>query len=334
MTRLWSRRIGLVVVALGFVPLAAVLADHLRNVPTGQPLPPFTLEALDGGKVASADFADKVLILVYVSARQRQSEDVMASAHNVVGNIGHADLKLVYLSSDAKETNYFRELRDRLMAHEPFALDPDRAYYGKIGLIAFPTTILVSREGKLLHVMATWSRDYEYQLGLHARHALGEFDAAELAKRLATRPAVANETRDKAERHRSVAGILRKKGMAESAAKELEHAIDVDPSFADAVIDLADLFVSMGKIDQAEERIDALLAKLPQYHRAKLTLGLIKLKRGRLDEAEKLLTESLALNPDPVRANFYLGQLYETKGEHKRAMEHYREALKGCLNEP
>ena len=89
----------------------------------------------------------------------------------------------------------------------------------------------------------------------------------------------------------------------------------------------------MGKLDDAERRVNDLLAKQPQLHRAKLTLGLIKLKRGRLDEAEKLLTEALVMNPDPIRPHYYLGQLYEQKGEHKLAMEHYRDALKGCLNE-
>ncbi len=46
-----------------------------------------------------------------------------------------------------------------------------------------------------------------------------------------------------------------------------------------------------------------------------------------------LLTAALVMNPDPVRANYYLGQLYEQKGDHKRAMEHYREALKRIMKE-
>src|SRR3972149_6824842 len=118
------------------------------------------------------------------------------------------------------------------MAHEPFALAPARSYYGTLGLIAFPTTIVASKDGKLLQVIAGWSRDYEHQLALYCRHALGEFDGPELAKRLATRPAMQNEARDKAECHRSMAAILRQKGMPDGAIQELEHALAADPGYA------------------------------------------------------------------------------------------------------
>ncbi len=335
MMRNWSKRHrAAVAVAVLAIPVASLLADRLRNLKEGETLPPFTAEGLDGRGVAAKDFSGKALVVVYLSARQRQSEQALASAHSVIGNLGKPDLKLIFMSSDAGEATYFRELRDRLTAHEPFALDPQRAYYGKLGLIAFPTTVIASKEGKLVHVIAGWSRDYEHQLEVYSRHASGEFDEAEVAKRLEARPAAKNEARDKADRHRSTAGVLRKKGMLDSAVQELEQAVAADPTYADAIADLAEVLVQQARINDAEKRINELLAKQPQYHRAKLVLGLIKLKRNQLDDAEKLLTESLIMNPDPIRSHYYLGMLYEKKGEHKAAMEHYRDALKRCLNEP
>jgi tetratricopeptide (TPR) repeat protein len=308
-------------------------ADQLRNVKPGEVLPPLDTAGLDGKPIQSTDATGKVLVLVYLSARQKQSEEAIASAHRVISNLGNPLVRLVYLSADVSEADYFRQLRDRVMAHEPFALDDGRNYYGQLGLIVFPTTIIADKEGKLRHVLASWTRDYEYQLEMYCRHTAGEFDEAELTRRLESKPAEKDDLRSRAERHRAVAGILRDKGMADAALSELEQALAVDPGYADAIVDAADILVGQGKLDDAEQRILGLLAAQPDHHGAKLILGLIQLRRERLDEAEKLLTEALAVNPDPIRAHYYLGQLYERRGDFKLAAEHYREALHRALKE-
>ena len=308
-------------------------ADQLRNVQPGQPLPPLEAAGLDGKPIRSADFTGKATVLVYLSARQRQSEETLASAHRVISNLGKSDLKLIYLSADTDQADYFRQLRDRVMAHEPFVLDDGRAYYGKLGLIVFPTTIIADREGKLRHVLASWTRDYEKQLEACSRHALGEFDEAELQKRLAAKAEEKDEARARAERHRAVAAVLRGKGLLDDAAQEFQQALAADPNYAEAGVDLADLLVAQGKLDDAESRLNEILARDPTARGARLTLGLVKLRRDQLDEAEKLLKDALLMNPDPVRAHYYLGQLYERKGDAQSAAEHYREGLKRALNE-
>ncbi|UCG32034.1 MAG: tetratricopeptide repeat protein [Phycisphaerales bacterium] len=315
------------------VPVPQARADRLRNLNVGEPLPPFRGTGLDGQPVTSELAEGKALMLVYLSARQRQSEEAVASGHRIAGNIGGSKLAVVYMSADSEEADYFRLLRDRIMAHEPFVVDEGRTYYGQVGLLVFPTTLIASREGKLLHVLSGWNRDYEFQADLYCRHALGEFDDEELAQRLASKPRIKDEVRAKVDRHRSAAAILRGKGMAQAAMVELEQALAVDPECPDVIVDLADLLVSEGRGDEAEKRIQALLVRQPDFHRAKLVLGLISLKRDRLDQAEKLLNEALVMNPDPVRVHYYLGQLYEKKGEYKQAAEHYREALERSLNE-
>ncbi len=323
----------LIAVALPLILVGPLRADQLRNVQRGELLPPFNLAGLEGQPVKSADLSGKVLVLVYVSARQRQSEEVFASAHRVVERLNRDDVELVYISADADQADYFRELRDRLTAREPMAFDGEREYYGKLGLIVYPTTVVTSKDGKLLHVVTSWTRDYEYRLELYCRHAAGEINDAELSKRATAGPLRKDKARIKADRHRSVATVYRSKGMADEAIRELEQAIAADPTYADVVVDLVEVLVSRGKIDEAEKRADVLLKDQPDCNGAKLMLGLIRLKRGDLDAAETLLKEELTLNPDPIRANYYLGQLYEQKGDHKLAMQHYRDALKRALKE-
>ncbi|MBU0618349.1 MAG: tetratricopeptide repeat protein [Planctomycetes bacterium] len=325
---------GLALTLLLLAPAPCAAVDHLRNVQPGQPLPSFQCSALDGPSLGSKDVAGRALVLVYLSAGQKQSERALPVAHKVVANIKSEGLTLVYMSADTDRADYFRKARRTLEIDQPLLFDEGRNYHGQLGLIAFPTTIVTSKDGKLLHVIASWTRSYEHCLDLYCRHALGELDEATLAARMAASPAFRDEARGKADRHRSVAAILRSKGMIAGAVRELEQALELDPDCADAAVELADLLVAQGQLDQAEQRIDELLTRKPDYQGAKLVLGLISLKRGQLDRAERLLTEALKMNLDRVRAHYYLGQLYERKGEYQAAMEHYRDALRHALKEP
>lgn len=322
---------GLALVALTLISVAAVSTDQLRNIKRGHQVPPLNAIGLDGKPINSADTVGTVRVLLYLRAHQERSEQALASAHRIVERIGGNQLRLIYLSAAVDQADHFRQLRDRLKAHEPFALDKDREYYGRLGLIVCPTTVIVSNEGRLLHVIASWTRDYDHQLETRCRHALGELDDAELAKRLTVQAKADDDARARADQHRAVAAVLRSKGMSDNAIRELEQALAADPSCADATVELAEILIARENLDDAEKHINELLARQPAYPSAKLTLGLIRLKRGQLDDAERILKEALLLNPDPVRAHYYLGRLYEQRGEHKLAMEHYRDGLERSL---
>lgn len=324
---------GLLIAGLLLGSLAQASADRLRNVEPGEPLPPCKAAGLDGKPVEIGGATGNVQVLLYLSAGQRQSAEALTTAHRVTQDIDAKKLQLIYMSADLDQADHFRQLRERLRAHEPFALDKERAYYGSLGLIVFPTTIIVSQDGKLLHVIAGCTHDYEHRLDTYCRHALGQFDNAELAQRLTGQPEVRDDGRARAQRHRVVAAILRSKGMAAGAIQELEKALAADPTCAAAVVELAEMLVAQGRLDDAETRVNELLSRQPDHPGTGFMLGLIRLQRGQLAEAEKLLEEALARYPDTVRVRFYLGQLYEQKGEYQRAAEHYRKALERALKE-
>jgi superkiller protein 3 len=258
----------------------------------------------------------------------------LASAHAVKAAVGSSEIRLIYMTSDVDQPGYFRDIRRQTGVSEPVALDEGHLVYGRLGLIVFPTTVVSSREGKLLHVVSGWTRDYEYRLEAYCRHALGQMSDAALAEHLQRSPQAKDEARARADRHRAAAAVLRSKGMLQEAVIELEAAIAADPGGTAAVVDLADALVAQNKVDEAEARIKALLEKNPDVRDATLVQGLIHLKRREFEAAERMLREALLMNPDPVRVHYYLGQLYEQRGEHKLAMEHYREALRKLMKEP
>jgi len=321
-------------VLLSLSPMASARPDRLRNIEFGQPLPTFQRATLTGETVSFRPDEGKVLLLAYVSAQQTQSEKAMTSVHAVASNLQDPKLQVVYMTADLQQLGYFRDLQARIQANEPVALDEGHQLYGQLGLIVFPTTVVSSPDGNLLHVISGWMRDYEYRLDAYCRHALGQLDDAALAQHLDRSPQAKDDARARADRHRSAASILRSKGLLQDAVRELEAAIAADATSAAAVVDLADVLVAQGRLDEADQRVNALLAQDPDVRGVKLIQGIIFMKRGEVEKAEAVLQKALQLNPDPTRAHYYLGQIYEEKGKHQLAMQHYRDALKRALKEP
>jgi len=310
---------------------AAVQADHLRNVEIGQTVPPFSLATLDGQQIDSDSLAGSVVILIVVSAEQHSSELAAAEAHQVVQNLHHDDLKLIFTTADIARGEYFRQQRDVAGVHEPLALDHDRKLYGDLGVIVLPTTVLIDRAGKLAHVISGHKSDYPHVLDAYAQHTLGLVDDEGLEKLLATTRFEHDRPSDRAARHQAAARILRERGLLQDAEVQLLSGLELDPGNADLLLDLAALQLANQQIDAAAQTVARVLEAHPEHRQAQLMHGIVLFHQGKLDEAEAVLTRILILNPDPARTHYYLGKIAEQKGDKDQALTHYREALERLL---
>src|SRR5262249_10945145 len=147
-----------------------------------------------------------------------------------------------------------------------------------------------------------------------------------------------------------------------NAIKEFELAIAEDPSTPWLRLRLAQLYVRVGKLDQALEQcqqvvevepnnLEALglqggvLSALgrdqeaiavyehvlqidPSIQEAYLYLGALYGKRGDLDLAVTTLKKLIARNPTSVLGYYYLGRVHAAAGQLDKAEHYYLEALK------
>jgi len=236
--------------------------------------------------------------------------------------------------ADAIQKPYFERFRQERAIDVPLAFDADRAFYSKLGLIVFPTTIVVDKEGKLAHVISLRNPEYSHLLDSYVRHALGSLTDEQLRESLKAHPASDGSPKSLASSHRAVARYHREKGRLDAARDELNKAREQDPANPDILLDLADLDLLAGSLDEAGTLVESVLATHPEHRRAKQVKGIILFRRDRIDEAESVLREALVLNPDPGRIHYYLGQIYERQGQTAKALEQYRLALQTFLNEP
>jgi tetratricopeptide (TPR) repeat protein len=320
-------------IALAGLLLATSMAagDELRNVKVGQPVPPFTLATAVGEELSSEALRGKVVVVVYISAEQRSSEEASRRATAVVDALRNPELALVFLTADVAQLPFFRTQRVRLGIRAPLGLDVGREVYGALGLIVLPTTIVIDRDGRLGHVISSFKSDYDHVLDAYARHTLGLVDDAELEKLLTARTLERNRPADRIARHRAAARLLREKGLDRDAENELRSALEIDGGDVDTMLDLASLLTSAQRLDEAEALVARVTEEEPGQRRATLLQGIILYHRGRLDESERLLQAALLLNPDPVLTHYHLGLIKEQQGDQAAAITHFKEALRRLL---
>ncbi|MCC6678513.1 MAG: tetratricopeptide repeat protein [Phycisphaerales bacterium] len=333
----WSRTLRTVLAACLLCAAAAAppaRADELRNVRKGEPVPALKLPGIAGDMLDSETWKGSVAVIVCLSAEQRSSELAAMESRDVVRQFQADNVRLVHVTADVVQKAYFQRFREERSLDVPLALDADRGFYAKLGLIVLPTTIVMSPEGKLAHVISLRGPDYAHILEVYIQHTLGKLTDAQLEEQLKARASASGSPKSQASTHRAAARYLREKGQLDAARDELVKARDLDPTSPDILLDLADLSLATSQLDEADKLVSTVLEAQPENRRAKQIKGIALYRRGRLADAEPVLLEALNLNPEPQRIHYYLGRIYEQQGQTAKALEHYREALRRFVNEP
>lgn len=340
-SRIMTTILAVCLFAIWLVPPAH--ADELRNLQRGEPMPAFKLVTMGGELIAyepgselissSETYEGTVFVMVYLAAEQRSSELAAMGASTVVSQFSDEPVKLIFVTADVVRRAYFQRFFEERELDAPLALDADRSLYAKLGLIVFPTTIIIDRAGKLAHVISIHSPDYKHVLDSNIRHVLELIDDEQLRERLEARPSSEGSPRSRASAHRTLARLMREQGRLEAARDELVKSRELDPDNIETLLDLAEIDVARNDLEGAQELIVAVLKENAGHRRAKQIRGIILYRSGRLVEAERVLLDALNLHPDPARIQYYLGRIYEQQGEKVKAMEHYRRALERFLHE-
>jgi len=308
-------------------------ADDLRNVKRGEPFPAYKLPTIDASVVDSESAKGSVLVIVCLSAEQRRSELAAMESAQIIADLKGEPVQLMHVTADVVQKAYFEKFRGERSITAKLALDADRAFYAKLGLIVFPTTVVVNKDGKLDTVISLHSSEYKNTLDAYVRHALGKIDDKQLAERLSVKPATDVSPKSAASAHRSLARLMREKGQLEAAKAELTKGLEIDAANQEIMLDLADLNLTLNDLDGADAQLSKVLAAQADHRRAKQLKGELLFKRGSLDEATQLLQESIALNPNPELSHYFLGRIAEQKGDKDKALEHYREALRHFVHD-
>ncbi len=302
----------------------------LRKIKVGEKMPEFSLTDPNGNVFAYSYNRKRVLAITFLSANQKQSESAVVDIERILIDL-HSKAEpfdFVGVISERAKKDFFESYKGDSKLTFPILIDTEYQLWGRLGIIAMPTVLIVGKDDKVLWSKAGYGYDFAPALRSHLSYALGIVKAETLEKLTQVKTLANTTVTARVKRHLQMAKMLDQKGRLESAIAEVHKARELDPNSVGVALELGELFCRTGQSKAALDTIDGVETNR-LLDKAKLFLisGWAKRQIGDLETAEKLLLEATTLNPKSSRAFFELGQVHQAKGQVEKAMQAYYRAL-------
>jgi len=131
---------------------------------------------------------------------------------------------------------------------------------------------------------------------------------------------------DFVEGHVSLAAVLQTAGRWAEAEAELNKALDLDPESSAVRRAFAEHLAFLGRCDEALEALHKVLVMEPDSPAVNYTYGWVLFLARQYEEARVQLERAVDLDPDGIRPRILLGTVYTALGQHRQALEAFREA--------
>jgi Flp pilus assembly protein TadD len=306
----------------------------LRKMKLGDTMPEFSLSDSTAKVFEYKHNRKRVLAMVFLSDGQKQSKSAVSDIRQILAGLrAKAEpFDFVAVMTRTPKSDLF-ESTDSKPAF-PVLLDSQYKLWGKLGIIAMPTVLIVGKDDKALWIRAGHAYDFAPALRSNLSYALG-IAGENAPKKTVEAKALSNNTAaSRIKRHLQMAKMLEKKGRLDSAIAEVGKAQALDPDSVEPVLELGELFCRAGKGKDALETVgSAQITKRPDKARLVLISGWAKRLTGDFTAAQKHLLEATKLDPKSTRGYFELGQVFEAKGDKDKALAAYHRALTLALGD-
>jgi Flp pilus assembly protein TadD len=306
----------------------------LRKMKLGDTMPEFSLSDSTAKVFEYKHNRKRVLAMVFLSDGQKQSKSAVSDIRQILAGLrAKAEpFDFVAVMTGTPKSDLF-ESTDSKPAF-PVLLDSQYKLWGKLGIIAMPTVLIVGKDDKALWIRAGHAYDFAPALRSNLSYALG-IAGENAPKKTVEAKALSNNTAaSRIKRHLQMAKMLEKKGRLDSAIAEVGKAQAIDPDSVEPVLELGELFCRAGKGNEALESVgSAQITKRPDKARFLLISGWAKRLTGDFTAAQKHLLEATKLDPKSTRGYFELGQVFEAKSDKDKALAAYHRALTLALGD-
>jgi tetratricopeptide (TPR) repeat protein len=130
------------------------------------------------------------------------------------------------------------------------------------------------------------------------------------------------------------AGALAQKNDLDGAVAILNQAVDLDPTYGPAYSQLAKIYYSEGKIDEASDAIAKALDRDANEPEFLYVRGKIRERQNRLDDALVDFQGTVAIDPNESDAYFEIGQILQQQGNRDAALKAYEAAARLAPDDP
>ncbi len=234
------------------VPLALVLlpspAAAFRDVAVGTPVRNRTMATMDGNRAPL--LADgKVNVFVFIRSAQEHSESALSQLTELEREFEAKPVRFVAIFSGDEAPEEVRKLIEATGARMRVLVDDADALYGELGVMLHPSAGIVGKDWRLTGYQPFRNVNFLDAMRGQVRLALGEIDAAALAKILDPGTATA-PSGGRARARLKLARTLLAAGSVGPAMESARAAVALEPDLADGYLVLAE---ALAKADRCEE---------------------------------------------------------------------------------
>jgi choline-sulfatase len=123
-------------------------------------------------------------------------------------------------------------------------------------------------------------------------------------------------------------GIYIRRGDLPRAIEFMEKAAQLNPANLENMDNLATAYLQLGRPDDAQRVLQAILVQNSRHPGAHNVLGILEIQRGRTVEARMHFEQAMEFDPNLAEPYMNLGLLAQKAGQSQVAINYYREFLK------
>lgn len=305
-----------------------------RRIAAGQTMPEVSVVDSTGKAFVYKESSGKVLMLVFLSAGQQRSRDVVKDVFGVLSDVSEkklGSLQVAFVMQNGDDKSFGNTIVKEAPCPVHVLYDEDHHIWGQFGIIAMPTVLISNSQGKVLCVKPGLAYDEAPVVRSRLFQALGIPTEISPEEASIVRTVSNSTVSAKAKRHLNTAKLLLKRGRIEAATKQARLAREMDPNSREVALELAELLYRARRTKQTLEVIELVgevSGRTPKDQaNINLLLGWAHRELGNLDKAKTLLQAGLEQDPKSHRLFFELGRLHQKQNNTERAMEAYFRAL-------
>lgn len=310
--------LGISVSLLLFVSVQKV--SSFRYIEVGEKAPILTLKNLQGLEV-SLDFPQKVGVVIFWRKGQDFSLQALKDLQAIYGEMKDKGVEIAAIAEPNVSLEEVKAIREKLGLSYSFYLDPTGKAEEEYGVIVFPSTGIIGKDGifKFYQPSRSAHPDYRQRIAQEVKAVLGGSGES------------AFMNTDRAEESYRIGLELFNEGKTNEAIQAFRQSIKLDPAYLDAHVQLGNALLEKGDLAQAQREFEFVLKRNLSYPGARTGIGIVYVRKGEIDKGIELLQEAVQLNPNPVKGYHELGMAYEKKGDLEKALHSYKWAMKKLL---
>jgi len=291
----------------------ATTAMKSKHMQIGEKILSYIIEKDRSNSLSSDELEGKTILLVFATIDQQFSGSVLRDVQNIVSNRAVKDFKAIGIVSSHKGYEGVEQLIDRYHLKYQMLHDAGDIISTQLGIIVYPTTLIINSNGRLAYYYPLYASDYAAQVSSYLEKIINDTEEQYL-----------NEVVAQQKEYEAI-----KKAREKIARGEVTEAITILNTLLEEGSTSFDLHLLLGysllNIEQPKKA-------LVHFNKAQelnadsamvgLGMGLAFSRTGQREKALVLLTEVIKKDPDAHIAYRELAHIHEEKGEIDKAI-HY-----------